>query len=100
VISPFRDGLTNPVSVDRAAGFLGLPQRNIRPVLRSAHKELIMSEDDSEERADGRSVVEILARRLAEQTGISEPDARLLIELIGTNSNSLVREARLLKSRR
>ncbi|WP_164891556.1 MULTISPECIES: hypothetical protein [unclassified Mesorhizobium] len=41
-----------------------------------------------------------LAHYLAEQTGISEPDARVLIELIGTNWNSLIREARVLKPRR
>ncbi|BCH17098.1 MULTISPECIES: hypothetical protein [unclassified Mesorhizobium] len=59
-----------------------------------------MGEDNSKGRSGCGSVVELLVRRLAEQTGISESDARLLIDLIGTNWNSLVREARLLKSRR
>ncbi|MGX9574504.1 hypothetical protein [Mesorhizobium sp. f-mel] len=59
-----------------------------------------MSDDDSKGRPDSGSVVQLLARRLAKETGISETDARLLIELIGTNWNSLLREARVLKSRR
>ncbi|RWF69037.1 MAG: hypothetical protein EOS26_26205 [Mesorhizobium sp.] len=59
-----------------------------------------MSEDDSKGRPDSGAAVETLARQLAGQTGISESDARVLIELIGTNWNSLLREARLLKSRR
>ncbi|RUV30170.1 MULTISPECIES: hypothetical protein [unclassified Mesorhizobium] len=59
-----------------------------------------MSEDDSKGRPDSGAAVETLAQQLARQTGISESDARVLIELIGTNWNSLLREARLLKSRR
>lgn len=42
---------------------------------------------------------QLLARRLSEEVGISEPDARGLIKLIGTNWNSLLREARFLKER-
>ncbi|WP_081738648.1 hypothetical protein [Mesorhizobium ciceri] len=42
---------------------------------------------------------QLLARRLAEEVGISEPDARGLIKLIGTDWNSLLREARFLKER-
>ncbi|TIM17785.1 MAG: hypothetical protein E5Y74_27885 [Mesorhizobium sp.] len=40
-----------------------------------------------------------LARRLAEEVGISELDARDLIKLIGTDWNSLLREARFLNDR-
>jgi hypothetical protein len=41
----------------------------------------------------------LLARRLSEEVGISEPAALDLIKLIGTNWNSLLREARFLKDR-
>ncbi|RWP80075.1 MAG: hypothetical protein EOR11_29335 [Mesorhizobium sp.] len=40
-----------------------------------------------------------LARRLSEEVGISELDARDLIKLIGTDWNSLLREARFLNDR-
>ncbi|MGX9120355.1 hypothetical protein ACWTU6_27370 [Mesorhizobium sp. BHbsci] len=59
-----------------------------------------MSEDAGKGSPGAGSAREALARRLAEQTGISEADARVLIELIGTNWNSLIREARVLTSRR
>jgi hypothetical protein len=42
---------------------------------------------------------EMLAKRLSEEAGISETDARDLIKLIGTDWNSLLREARFLKER-
>ncbi|MCQ8872242.1 hypothetical protein NP945_10465 [Mesorhizobium sp. LMG17149] len=42
---------------------------------------------------------QLLARRLSEEVGISEPDALGLIKLIGTDWNSLLREARFLKER-
>lgn len=48
-----------------------------------------MSEDAGKESSGAGSAREALARRLAEQTGISESDARLLIDLIGTNWNSV-----------
>lgn len=50
---------------------------------------------------DGRelSSSEMLATRLSEEVGISEADARALIKLIGTDWNSLLREARFLKER-
>ena len=44
--------------------------------------------------------LEELAKRLAEETGITVSEARDIIWLIGTNWGSLVREARLLKSKR
>ncbi|RWE81018.1 hypothetical protein [Mesorhizobium sp.] len=59
-----------------------------------------MSENAGKGSLGTGSAGEALTRRLAEQTGISEADARVLIELIGTNWNSLIREARVLKSRR
>lgn len=43
--------------------------------------------------------VELLAGRLAKDTGISEDEARELIRLIGSDWTSLVREARFLKGR-
>jgi hypothetical protein len=39
------------------------------------------------------------ARELARETGITEAQARELIDLLGTNRASLLREARLLKKR-
>ncbi|TIX83315.1 MAG: hypothetical protein E5V24_19505 [Mesorhizobium sp.] len=60
----------------------------------------MVGEDERKAKPDSGSAVQLIARRLAEQTGISEADARVLIELIGTNWNSLIREARVLKSRR
>ncbi|WP_322418165.1 hypothetical protein [Mesorhizobium huakuii] len=41
----------------------------------------------------------MLADRLARETGISEEEAERLIQLIGTDWNSLRREARFLKGR-
>ncbi|WP_081738923.1 hypothetical protein [Mesorhizobium ciceri] len=46
---------------------------------------------------DGREAKgnqQLLARRLSEEVGISEHDARDLIGLVGTDWNSLLREAR------
>ncbi|MES0198597.1 hypothetical protein [Mesorhizobium sp. M0011] len=43
---------------------------------------------------DGRVVKgnqQLLARRLSEEVGISEPEARALIKLLGTDWNSLLR---------
>ncbi|MBZ9810926.1 MULTISPECIES: hypothetical protein [unclassified Mesorhizobium] len=57
-----------------------------------------MAEDDGNKRPAARPELEILVRRLAQETAISEADARRLIELIGSDWNSLVREARFLKS--
>lgn len=41
-----------------------------------------------------------LAVSLAKETGISEAQARDLIEMLGTDRNSLLREARLISGRR
>ena len=41
--------------------------------------------------------LEALAKRLAEESGISVAEAREIIRLVGTQWGSLVREARLLK---
>ena len=40
-----------------------------------------------------------LAQRLAKEVGISEDDALALVDLIGSDWNSLVREARFQKDR-
>ena len=55
-----------------------------------------MSKDGDGREDDGR---QMLARRLAKEVGISETDARDLIKLVGTDWNSLLREARFLKGR-
>ncbi|MDG4875198.1 hypothetical protein P9273_08820 [Mesorhizobium sp. WSM4935] len=49
--------------------------------------------DDKEKAAD------LLVRRLVKETGITQKQARDLIEMIGTDWASLVREARFLKGR-
>ncbi|MBZ9810275.1 hypothetical protein LB542_15600 [Mesorhizobium sp. BR1-1-9] len=43
---------------------------------------------------------QLLARRLANEVGIPEEDALDLIKLIGTDWNSLLREALFLKNQR
>ncbi|PBB89337.1 hypothetical protein CK215_27845 [Mesorhizobium sp. WSM3864] len=43
--------------------------------------------------------IHLLAARLAKETSLSEEEARGLIKLIGTDSNSLLREAKFLKNR-
>ncbi|MDX8438366.1 hypothetical protein [Mesorhizobium australafricanum] len=51
---------------------------------------------------DGRAEqgqIEILVARLVKETNISEKQARDLIEMIGTDWASLLREARFLKAR-
>lgn len=51
---------------------------------------------------DGRqekSSQQLLARRLSEEVGISKREAEYLVKLIGTDWNSLLREARFLKER-
>ncbi|WP_287350921.1 hypothetical protein [Mesorhizobium sp.] len=81
--------------------FSGLLQKETSGLpVRSPPKGLIMSEDAGKGSPGAGSAREALAHYLAEQTGISEADARVLIELIGTNWNSLIREARVLKPRR
>ena len=39
-----------------------------------------------------------LIKRLAAETGISEPQARELVRLLGVDWSSLIREARILRS--
>jgi hypothetical protein len=52
-----------------------------------------------ENQADRERMKYLRARLLAEETGITEAQARDLIEMIGTDHASLLREARILKSR-
>jgi Arc/MetJ family transcription regulator len=49
--------------------------------------------DDKEKAAD------LLVRRLVKETGVTEKQARDLIQMIGSDWASLVREARCLKGR-
>ena len=46
-----------------------------------------------------KAQIKLLAARLARETGVSEDEAERLIDLIGTDWNSLLREARVLKGR-
>jgi len=46
-----------------------------------------------------KAPIKLLAKRLARETGISEEEAERLVKLIGTDWNSLLREARFLKGR-
>lgn len=43
--------------------------------------------------------LKLLAERLMRETGIGQEEAKRLVELIGTDWNSLLREARFLKGR-
>ncbi|RWI54075.1 MAG: hypothetical protein EOR16_24625, partial [Mesorhizobium sp.] len=100
-LDPNLDSLPFPAGSGRRAFlFSDLLQNETSGLpLRSTPKELPYGwRGERKAEPDSGSAVQLLARRLAEQTGISEPDARLLIELIGTNWNSLVFQARLMKS--
>lgn len=48
---------------------------------------------------DRKAHLKLLAERLTRETGIGEEEARRLIDLIGTDWDSLFREARFLKGR-
>jgi hypothetical protein len=50
-----------------------------------------------EARDDKKDLADLFVRRLVEETGISKDQARELIEMIGTDWASLLREARFLK---
>jgi hypothetical protein len=52
-----------------------------------------------EDQAERERMKLLRARLLAEETGITEAQARDLIEMIGIDHGSLLREARLLRSR-
>lgn len=52
--------------------------------------------DDGEE---SKAQLKLLAERLRRETGLREEEARRLIESIGTDWNSLLREAGFLKGR-
>ncbi|WP_189556511.1 MULTISPECIES: hypothetical protein [unclassified Mesorhizobium] len=43
--------------------------------------------------------LKLLAERLMRETGIGQEEAKRLVELIGTDWNSLLREAKFLKGR-
>lgn len=51
-----------------------------------------------EDRSDHERLKDFQAKFLAKETGITETQARELIEMIGTDHASLLREARLLKT--
>ncbi len=51
----------------------------------------------TDNKARDDDVLELLAGRLAEDADITEDEARELIDLIGTDWNSLLREAHFLK---
>ena len=55
-----------------------------------------MTGQDGDGNARKTDEIEVLAQRLAREMSIAEHEARELIELIGTDWPSLVREGRLL----
>ncbi|WP_164780376.1 hypothetical protein [Mesorhizobium sp. M7A.F.Ca.US.011.01.1.1] len=79
----------------RTAGFFVFRERKRSPAVGSKEEPM---KKDGHGRVD-KDNQQLLARRLSEEVGISEPDARGLIKLIGTDWNSLLREARFLKER-
>jgi len=54
---------------------------------------------ENDERARKMDEEAFLASALAKETGITLDEARSLIDMIGTDRNSLLREARILKTR-
>jgi hypothetical protein len=54
---------------------------------------------ENDERARKMDAETFLASALAKETGITLDEARSLIEMIGTDRNSLLREARIVKNR-
>ncbi|TGQ50972.1 hypothetical protein EN836_26740 [Mesorhizobium sp. M1C.F.Ca.ET.193.01.1.1] len=57
-----------------------------------------MTGDDRQQISQKVADVELLARRLAKETAISQDEARELIKLIGADWPSLLREAQFLKA--
>jgi hypothetical protein len=53
----------------------------------------------SDDKPDREQMTSFLASFLAKETGITESQARELVEMLGTDRGSLLREARLLKKR-
>ncbi|MER8755161.1 hypothetical protein NKH69_05710 [Mesorhizobium sp. M0976] len=53
----------------------------------------------AEDKENHERLKKLLAQSLANETGITEAQARELIEMIGTDHGSLLREGRMLKSR-
>lgn len=49
---------------------------------------------------DDNPILDEVVKRLVQETGVSETQARELVHLIGLQWNSLVREAKLIASRR
>jgi len=75
---------------------LGTIVRSVPLGVRKGHNQMQMSEDlgkSPEKGGDG------VVRRLVEETGITENQARELIVFLGLNWTSLLREARILKPR-
>ncbi|RWC00325.1 MAG: hypothetical protein EOQ57_17165 [Mesorhizobium sp.] len=64
--------------------------------LNSRRKGLAMAESNREREERVQAEKEFRVRFLMRETGITEPQARELIGLIGNDANSLLREARLL----
>lgn len=56
-----------------------------------------MAEDKQERDARLKAEKEFRVRFLMQETGITEAQARDLVDMIGIDANSLLREARLLK---
>ena len=52
---------------------------------------------ENDETGSEEGAIEVLAGRLVREAGITEEQARELINLIGTDWNSLLREAHFLK---
>lgn len=58
-----------------------------------------MAEDKQERDARLKAEKEFRVRFLVQETGITEAQARDLVDMIGIDASSLLREARLLKKR-
>jgi hypothetical protein len=70
--------------------------RSARAILPYREKARSMENDERARKMDEEA---LQASALAKETGITLDEERSLIEMIGTDRNSLLREARILKNR-
>ncbi|UVK38634.1 DUF982 domain-containing protein [Mesorhizobium sp. AR10] len=81
---------------------IAVPVQRDAPSPRSVEqpKSSYIVDEKRRDRGDREEHEDFLVRFLARETGITEAQARELIDMIGTDRESLQREARILKGRR
>ncbi|TIM08941.1 MAG: DUF982 domain-containing protein [Mesorhizobium sp.] len=95
--------LTTPEQVEgarqaflAAAEEAGLVILDTEPVVKATHRKV--GDPKRKNRARMEEEEDFLVRFLARETGITETQARHLINMVGTDRSSLLREARILKA--